>query len=48
MKSFLVLMMIAYCNGEVSSDVQKAFVESEIIPDTLKAAPTKILSVRID
>ncbi|XP_031628685.1 protein D3-like [Contarinia nasturtii] len=38
-------MMTIYCNCDMSSDLEKSFIENEIIPDTLKTAPKKILSV---
>lgn len=46
-KVFLLVIMTMFCNCDVSSDIEKSFTENEIIPDTLKTAPKKLLSVSI-
>lgn len=38
-------MMIVFCNGDVSEDLQSAFTANEVVPDTVKVAPKKILNV---
>lgn len=39
--------MAALCNSFASAEVEKAFTDNEIIPDTLNVAPKKLLNVSL-
>lgn len=41
------MMIVNLVNCDKSSDIEKAFIDNEIIPDVLKIAPNKILNVRL-
>lgn len=48
MKTPLILViMTALCESYTPAEVEKAFTDNEIVPDTLDVAPKKILNVSI-
>lgn len=42
---FLVIAFVVGCNSYIPLDVEKSFIENEIVPDVIKTAPKKIINV---
>lgn len=43
--SLLLILMVAFGNSYAPNDVQRAFLENEIVPDILNVVPKKIINV---
>lgn len=40
-----LFVAVAFCNCDTSSEMEKAFLDHQVVPDTISDAPKKILNV---
>lgn len=45
MHNILILLVTAFVSISSAMEVEKAFIENKIVPDTVQVAPKKILNV---